>query len=94
MPLLVCCNIATSWSADIPASWKVGAYCCIFCNISPDRSAPLAKPLLITSIACSPDRWKLAIRLSAVPRTSLKSFPIVSAVAAMLFLIVSKASPV
>ena len=27
MPLRVCCNIATIWSADIPASWNVGAYC-------------------------------------------------------------------
>ena len=57
MPLLVCCNIATSWSAPIPASWKVGAYCCILLSISPDRSAPLAKPSLITFIASSPDRW-------------------------------------
>ena len=86
-------TIAINWSACMPASWKVGAYCCSFWSISPLTSAPLAKPLFITSIACSPVRWKLAIKVSAVCSVSLKSLSITSAVACMLLRIARSSSP-
>ena len=84
IPLRVCVMIATISSAAIPASWKVGASCFTFAKKSPFTSAPAAKPLLMTSIACFPSRWKFAINVSTACKVSLKSLPMTSAVAWML----------